>query len=438
MNKVDALQDVEQVEQLLETTEGKGYKRYSEYKDSGVNWLGSVPKDWVVKSIKWESPVFRGASPRPIDDPIYFDEMGEYAWVRISDVTASGMYLNQTSQRLSDYGAKLSVKLEPGELFLSIAGTVGKPCITNIRCCIHDGFVYFPRLTQKSKFLYYVFASGEPYKGLGKFGTQLNLNTDTVGSIRVAFPSIKEQESIIRFLDEQTGRIDELIAAKRKLLELLHVKRRAIITHAVTKGLDPDVPMKDSGVEWLGEVPVDWGITRLGRYTKWSSGEFINNEDVETVKTSDHPIPVIGGNDIMGWTDTHLIEKDTIAVGRVGALCGNVHIVKAPAWISDNALRLTWHQSFDLHYLAKLLEFLNINRFAEQTAQPLISGSLLRSLVVPIPPMDEQRKIFSYIYSHIQKINSIVEETEKAISRLNELRISLISSAVTGKIDVRN
>ena len=160
---------------------GRNRASHAQYRESGVPWLGSVPAYWTVKALKRDTVVRRGASPRPIDDPKYFDDGGDYAWVRIADVTEAGMYLERTTQRLSELGSSLSVKLQPGDLFLSIAGSVGKPCIAKIKCCIHDGFVYFPHLSVSSKFLYYCFAAGEAYKGLGKLGTQLNLNTDTVG-----------------------------------------------------------------------------------------------------------------------------------------------------------------------------------------------------------------------------------------------------------------
>ncbi|HXB69148.1 MAG TPA: hypothetical protein VNY05_12940 [Candidatus Acidoferrales bacterium] len=111
-----------------------------------VVWFDDLPGGWQRKRIKTITPVLRGASPRPIDDPAYFDDDGDYAWVRISDVTASAGVLVKTSQRLSSLGASRSVKLDPEELFLSIAGSVGKPCITAIKACIHDGFVYFPHL----------------------------------------------------------------------------------------------------------------------------------------------------------------------------------------------------------------------------------------------------------------------------------------------------
>ncbi|MFZ3208745.1 MAG: restriction endonuclease subunit S [Geobacteraceae bacterium] len=207
-------------------------------KDSGVEWLGEVPEHWDVKRIKYLTPVKRGASPRPIDDPRYFDEDGEYAWVRIADVSASERYLEKTTQRLSEIGQELSVKMNPGGLFLSIAGTVGKPIITKIKCCIHDGFVYFPWLKESIEFLYYIFSSGQPYLGLGKMGTQLNLNTDTVGSIKIGVPPIDEQNSIVDYLDKKTGKIDEQTQKIRKAIDSLLEYRSALITNAVTGKID--------------------------------------------------------------------------------------------------------------------------------------------------------------------------------------------------------
>ena len=215
-----------------------GLDPHPKLKPSGVDWLGEVPEHWAVKAIKWVSAVLRGASPRPIDNEIYFDEEGEYAWVRIADVSAAGMYLRETAQQLSDLGRSLSVPLEPGALFLSIAGSVGKPCIAGIKCCIHDGFVYFPFWRGESRFLYYLFASGEPYKGLGKLGTQLNLNTDTVGSIIAGFPACTEQQAIADFLDHETGKLDALVAKVQTAIDRLQEYRTALITTVVTGKID--------------------------------------------------------------------------------------------------------------------------------------------------------------------------------------------------------
>jgi type I restriction enzyme S subunit len=215
-----------------------GLDPHPKLKPSGVEWLGDVPEHWDAKAIKWETQVQRGASPRPIDDPIYFDDEGEYAWVRISDVTSAGMYLRSTTQRLSDLGSSLSVKLNPGEIFLSIAGSVGKPCITAMKCCIHDGFVYFPKWKGDKRFLFYLFECGESYKGLGKLGTQLNLNTDTVGSIIAGFPPTNEQNFICDFLEQETTKIDQLVARIETAIEKLQEYRTALITAAVTGKID--------------------------------------------------------------------------------------------------------------------------------------------------------------------------------------------------------
>ena len=216
----------------------KGLNPHAPMKPSGIEWLGDVPKHWEVVPIKWLSPVKRGASPRPIDDPKYFDEEGEYAWVRIADVSACDGVLSETTQRLSPLGSSLSVKIVPDELFVSIAGTVGKPCISAIKACIHDGFVYFPTLKIEPWFLFRIFEAGDCYGGLGKWGTQLNLNTDTVGSIRVAVPPSAELIHLLKFLDVESSRFDALTAEAQRAIDLLQERRTALISAAVTGQID--------------------------------------------------------------------------------------------------------------------------------------------------------------------------------------------------------
>ena len=216
----------------------KGLNPNAPMKDSGVEWLGQVPEHWIVIYIKHLSQVKRGASPRPIDDPKYFDEDGEYAWTRIADVSNSGMYLTSTTQRLSALGSSLSVRLNAGELFLSIAGTVGKPCITMFKSCIHDGFVYFPSLKINNKFLYYIFDAGQAYLGLGKMGTQLNLNTETVGGIKIGLPPVDEIEEIIGYIEQQKEKYEKLITKASDTIEILKERRTALISAAVTGKID--------------------------------------------------------------------------------------------------------------------------------------------------------------------------------------------------------
>ena len=445
------------------------YAMYSEYKPSHVDWLGDVPSHWAVKAIKWESPVFRGASPRPIDDPIYFDDDGGYAWVRIADVTEAGMYLEYTEQNLSDIGARLSVKLKPGDLFLSIAGTVGKPCITRIKCCIHDGFVYFPRWKADPKFLYYLFASGEPYKGLGKMGTQLNLNTDTVGSIVIGLPDADEQQTIARFLDAKTAQIDELIAKKRQLIAKLKEKRSALIARTVTRGLPPEAAkaaglepnpeMKDSGVEWLAQIPAHWSLSPLKRIVltpitdgphetpeflldgvPFASAEAVQDGQVQLSSARG----CISREDHERYSRKYYPKRDDIFVVKSGSTTGKVAIVdfddEFNVWSPLAAIRCDLTKAFPafVFYALSSEYFQGLVQVSWSFGtQPNIGMGVIGNLSVVLPPPAEQTHIAAFLKTEVDRIDRLVERAQSAVTRLTEYRQALITSAVTGKIDVR-
>ena len=362
---------------------------------------------------------------------------------------------------MSDLGSSLSVKLEPNQLFLSIAGTVGKPCINKIKACIHDGFVYFPELKIPNKYLFYVFAGEQAYKGLGKMGTQLNLNTDTVGDIKVALPkSQSDIYKIIEFLDHETTKIDHLIEKQQQLIELLKEKRQAVISHAVTKGLDPNVPMKDSGVEWLGQVPEHWTILKLSaiaditrlagyEYTEyWQSddeGEIIairgqnirfnklvNLDDAEKIT-----------NKLSIRLKRSRLYKNDIAYPCVGTIGNAVLIHESDKYhINQNIAKLTPNEKI---YPLYLTYFLNSSICLESAlflntsdAQPSILVGNLRKVKIAFPQLAEQIKIADSISNQLFMLDNLILKAELTISLMQERRTALISAAVTGKIDVRN
>ena len=220
---------------LINEAVTRGLDRSVVMKDSGIEWLGEVPEHWQVEKLKRISNVKRGASPRPIDDPKYFDDIhGEYGWVRIEDVTKSSKYLLETKERLSKLGSSKSVKMKSGDIFLSIAGSVGKPIISKINCCIHDGFVYFVGLKQHIDFMYYLFNCANIYSGLGKIGTQLNLNIEIVGGISIPLPPLSEQKAIAHYLDTKTAQIDQIIQTINTQIEALKELRKTLINDVVT------------------------------------------------------------------------------------------------------------------------------------------------------------------------------------------------------------
>lgn len=434
------------------------FPRYESYVDSGIEWLGHVPKHWKVVSIKWLSPVKRGASPRPIDDPKYFDDDGAFAWVRIADVSACDGVLKETTQRLSALGSSLSVKVAPGELFVSIAGTVGKPCMSAINACIHDGFVYFPTLKIDPRFLYRIFEGGTCYGGLGKWGTQLNLNTDTIGSIRVAVPAEDELNAVLTFLDRETAKIDALVAEQRRLMELLKEKRQAVISHAVTKGLNPNAPMKPSGIEWLGEMPAHWMVTPL----KWLTDPKRPIMYGIVLPGPDMPegIPILkGGN----------VKPSRMNLAAMARTTPDIEAPYARARLKSGDLVYSIRGSIgDCEHVPPELESSNITQDVARVAiakgvstswtrwallasairDDLASGSLgaairgvnifdLKRANIPTPPPDEQVAIARHIDGETALLDSLAAEALRAIDLLNERRTALISAAVTGQIDVR-
>lgn len=458
------------------------HRPYPKYKPSGVEWLGDVPEHWSVKAIKWESPVLRGASPRPIDDPIYFDdEDGEYSWVRISDVTSAGMYLGVTEQKLSLLGSSLSVKLEPGSLFLSIAGSVGKPCITQIKCCIHDGFVYFPRFKGEAKFMYYLFACGEPYRGLGKLGTQLNLNTDTVGSIVAGFPDTSEQRAIAAFLDRETGRIDRLVAKKRELIERLKEKRTALISAVVTGKagivkseerkvknpdgsesvtthftLHPALKTKPSRLDWIGDMPEHWEIVPLGYLVQLSGGA---TPDKSKPEYWDGPIPWVSPKDMkvshIEDSEDHVspaaVDNSALRLIPVGAVLivvrGMILAHSFPVALTCTSLTINQDMkalisgkrvgpcflSWSLAGYAKI--FVSLADESAHGTRKLETTTLTRFPFL-LPPLSEQAAIAAYLDTETVKLDVLSAKVEQAIERLQEYRSALITAAVTGKINV--
>jgi type I restriction enzyme S subunit len=429
---------------------------YSRYQDTGIEWLGRIPEHWQLKQIKRISPVKRGASPRPIDDPKYFDDNGDYAWVRIADVSAATDYLETTTQRLSKLGSSLSVKLEPGSLFVSIAGTVGKPCISRIKACIHDGFVYFPKLSDDPRFLLYIFLGGGAFAGLGKLGTQLNLNTETVGGIVIGVPPRNEQVVIADFLDRETAKIDGLIAKQAELLAMLDEHRRAMVTEAVTHGLDASVSLQKAGIEGLPEVPAHWQIRSLSSIsTKITNGYVGPTRDIlvadgvtylQSLHIKSNRITFDGRYFVRPeWSKEHaksiLRQGDVLIVqtGDIGQVAvvppeyegANCHalIVVAPSTRHVTGKFLSWVLNSDYGYFA-------LKSVETGALHPHLNCGNVKFIKIPVPPLDEQALIVAHIEAVLAKHDSFTRVVITAIENLHEHRSALITAAVTGKIDV--
>ena len=248
-------------------------------------------------------------------------------------------------------------------------------------------------------------------------------------------PPRDEQEQIVRFLDWKVSAINRLINLRRKEITALENLKRSIIYHAVTHGIKPNVPMKDSGVQWIGKIPEHWEIIKLKAVSSMRAG---NNLTATQINPNEGGYQVYGGNGQRGFYDDYNIDGEFLLIGRQGALCGNVHKVKGKIWATDHAVITRLMQEMNIDYGYYLLLAMNLNQYSSDTAaQPGLSVNVIKNLYTVLPPIKEQIDISSSLVDKCSQLNKTMDYTMQAISVLQELKARLISDVVTGKIDVR-
>ena len=259
----------------------------SGYKQTDV---GVIPTDWTTRTLgELSRSVTRGASPRPIDSPEWFDERSMIGWVRISDVTKSGRYLVETTQRLSDAGVRNSRFVPSGSLIMSICATVGRPIETRIDVCIHDGFVVFDRPAVDQSFLYYVLTELEPrWSSKGQTGSQMNLNTGLIKGTKIAIPSKEDEQRAIAAalsdVDALLAKLDQLIAKKRD------IKQAAMQQLLTSKKRLPG---------FSGE----WDVKPFSEVLSRVNGKAYQIQSSDYQETGDHPVVDQGKEPVIGFSD---------------------------------------------------------------------------------------------------------------------------------------
>ncbi|TDK66440.1 restriction endonuclease subunit S [Sapientia aquatica] len=421
------------------------YKAYAEYKDSGVELLEKIPLEWNATRIKFISTLnsskaeLRNLTPETEVTFLPMEAIGEQGLLdtsrtkRLGDVLDGYTYIGEGDVCI----AKITPCFENGK------GAVVTGLRNGIAFATTEVIPLRCHLKTDSKFLYYILTSAPFNKNaegsMYGAGGQKRVSDNFVANYHVAMPPEAIRPKIAKFLDHETAKIDALIEKQQELIKLLKEKRQAVISHAVTKGLNPNAPMRHSGVEWLGEVPVHWKVSPIKWYASIKSGENLPVNEIESIKDENFFYPVYGGNGIWGYSKEFNLKNAAIIIGRVGALCGNVHAVKDLSWISDNALILNLNISvLSLDYIALCLGARDLNRLADKNAQPLITGTKVMNECVPIPPIDEQHQIEGRISAMMKQFEMLSIQAESGIALLQERRTALISAAVTGKIDVRD
>ncbi|MBK9097539.1 MAG: restriction endonuclease subunit S [bacterium] len=268
----------------------------------------------------------------------------------------------------------------------------------------------------------------------GIIESRLRLYSEEFFNTLSLLPPPEEQTAIANFLDEKTAKIDSLIEKKQKLIDLLKEERTAIINQTVTKGINQNVKLKPSGIDWLGDIPEHWEVKKLKYVAELKSGESITSDNI---RESDE-FSVYGGNGLRGYTSSYTHIGEYILIGRQGALCGNINYASGKFFASEHAVVVTRINDEDILWLGELLRSMNLNQYSISAAQPGLSVERIQNLSIPYPPIDEQKEIGNYIDTETKRIDSSITKIEKEIELLQEYRTALISEVVTGKIDVRN
>jgi type I restriction enzyme, S subunit len=443
-----------EAESQLQEARPRRFRRYPAYKNSGVESLGSLPADWQVKRLWHLTPPYRRIMygivlPGPhVEDGVPIVKGGDVSPDRLRLDR-----LNRTTREIESGYARS--RLKGGDLVYAIRGSIGEVAIVPDELeganltqdaarvafspGVHGRWLLF---ALKSRAVFAVLEAG----ALG--ATISGINVRDLKRASVPVPPVTEQRAIGAFLERETARIDALVAKKERLIELLHEKRSALITRVVTEGLDPDVSMKDSGVEWLGEIPTHWRVAPLKRVANFVNG-FAFKPDEWTVEGT----PIIrienlnGGEDfnctvrelqakycaekgdlLFGWSGNRGTSFGPFLWWRAGRHYVNQHIFR----VVDFDVDRSW-----LYWVLRGVTF-----YVEKQAHGIIgmvhiTRGELGVVPIPVVPREEQERIACFLDQENARLDALVTKVREASDRLLEFRAALISAAVTGKIDVR-
>ena len=436
-------------------------KQYKTYKDSGVEWIGDIPEHWKSQDLRYSIDVLTdftsNGSFASLAKNVNYLESGYSRLVRLTDLRVDlnneGIYVDENAHNFLK-----NSELFGGEMLIANVGAYAG--LIKIMPNLEGKYTLAPnmfllRTNQNLKYLFYLLSSpscAEQLKMMAVSSAQPKLNKDNIRRVKVVIPSPKEQTQIANYLNHKTEQLDSLIAKKEQLIQLLQEERTAMINQAVTKGLDPNVPMNDSGIEWLGEIPAHWEVRPLKNFVQCNS---------ETLKDSTNPeleIEYIEIGDVdyekgIQNTSTYLFSKAPSRARRV-VRHGDIIIstvrtyLKAITSIDSRldgfvastgfaVLKPIGIKSSFLGCIAKTEGFIGeIISMSRGVSYPSITAQDLINIKIPFTNIKEQIEIAEFVNIENNRITEIINIAKNEIQLLKEYKIALISEVVTGKVDV--
>jgi len=439
------------------------YKAYPEYKDSGVEWLGEIPSHWKTISI---SRLFSRTKRTGYTEKELLSVYRDYGVIPKSSRDDNN---NKPSEDLSPYQL-----VEPNDLVMNkMKAWQGSIAISEYEGIVSPAyFVYKPNNVlfelAHPRYVHYllrnpIYVTQYLSRSKGIRVNQWDLDPDEFRNIELLLPDKTEQEKIYSFLDHETAKIDNLIEKQHQIIELLKEKRQAVISHAVTKGLNPDVPMKDSGVEWLGKVPTHWNVIRLKYLIKTFEQGWSPQCEARLAEKDEYGVLKVGcvnSGDFDPFEHKalpsnlepqkqYLIKKNDLLISRANTkeLVGSSAVVEKDynnLILCDKLYRLKFGKPVNPHFISEFIRTPMVRKQIELSASGAshsmqnIGQDTIKELFVALPPESETQQLIAFIKNKINVFNSLIDLSQKQVSLLQERRTALISAAVTGKIDVRD
>lgn len=429
-------------------------KAYSNYKDSGVSGIEQIPKHWILEKIKFVAT----CNDEVLSDSTADDEIINY--VEIGDVDYVNGITNTTEYEFKEAPSRARRITRPNDIIISTVRTYLKAIakIAEPDLIVSTGFaVIRPRKIDEIFMSYALLAPTFIEEVMSRsFGVSYPaIKASSLMNIKICIPPLSEQQAIASYLDAKTKPIDDIIAKREKQIELLEEMKSAIISRAVTKGLNPEAQMKDSGIEWIGEVPEYWEVADLKRYAKISTGKtpstkidvYFENEEIVWFTPGDFPDCSIILNDSSRKIDKRAIKaseaflypKNSVFLVGIGGTLGKIGIFEEEASCNQQINVIVCNSDIIKNYVAYYLyskkEILKV--YSNAATLPILNQDKTGYIKIALPPLSEQQAIASYLDSETSKIDTRIAKRRKQIELLQEYKQALITAAVTGKIEVR-
>ncbi|MBT4206889.1 hypothetical protein HOE22_00950 [Candidatus Woesearchaeota archaeon] len=400
---------------------------YSSYKDSGIEWMGNIPESWELTKNRFGFLKHKNG-------------LNESDDTNVLSLTTTGVKvkrdLNFGKSSESYIGHQL---VEQGDIVFTPRDFDQTPILSDVskyEGCISNLYIVDKTkenvLNRYVNYYWYGLKYSVDYFKNFSHGMRYSFNRFQFDEIPLLIPSLREQQQISDYLDYKTSKIDILIEKTQQKIELLKEQRTSLINTTVTKGLDPNVEMKDSGVEWIGDVPVGWDLVRLKYLFSLEGGK-----DPKRIQDDDGEYPILGtGGEISRGSD-FLYNKPTLLLGRKGTI-DKPFLFDKPFWVSDVMYYTIQKSDITPKYLYLLFTLTPFDYYRYGSTQPSMSRLDYESMFFPIPKKEERQQIVDYLDKETSKIDKLVDIESKRIILLKEYRQSLISEVVTGKVDVRN